>query len=93
MDDTSAPQQAATRQTRLYTDLYANHLYLADYGRGWAAGVRDEASREPNLLEAEYLKGYAQALADMAEHLEAGEGLPGSLLYTAVSARIARSHT
>lgn len=69
-------------------DMYANHLCLADFGRQLAQRLRTEAVREP-LTEAEYLRGYAQAVHDIAGHLEAGEGLPGGPLYVRAAAAFA----
>ncbi|GMA41360.1 hypothetical protein [Mobilicoccus caccae] len=71
------------------TDLYTHHLCLGHFGRQWAAQMRHEAERESGSLDAEYLKGYAQALEDIVQHLEAGEGLPGGPLYARIAERFA----
>lgn len=71
-------------------DLYTHHLYLSGFGRQWAGRIREDAEQETGLLEAEYLKGYAQALEDVVSHLEAGECLPGGPLYARI-AEVARA--
>lgn len=76
-----------------HADIYANHLYIADFVRSWSADVAVEAQSETDVLEREYLKGYARALADMSEHLEDGDALPAGPLYARMAARISRERT
>ncbi|MDO5628483.1 MAG: hypothetical protein Q4G43_09200 [Mobilicoccus sp.] len=76
MDDTAA----AIGELR-HAGIYTNHLFIAEFVRGWAEFVLDCADREVGVNEVEYLKGYARALDDVAGHLERGEALPGGPVY------------
>ncbi|GAB49841.1 hypothetical protein [Mobilicoccus pelagius] len=87
MDDA---RQHSTGHLEEFADLYTHHLYLAGYLREWAAATARDAAAERGLLEAEYLKGYARALADITDHVEAGEALPGGPLYARVAERLAQ---
>lgn len=65
----------------LPSDLIANHLFLADYLSDWASDLRnDNVGREQPRDEIDFLLGYQRALEELAEHLRAGDGLPGGPL-------------
>ena len=94
MDDarhSSTDRLNSTEHMREFADLYSHHLYLAGFVREWAEATKRDAEAEKGILEAEYLEGYARALRDITEHLEAGEALPGGPLYTRVVERIAQA--
>ncbi|WP_040157132.1 hypothetical protein [Mobilicoccus massiliensis] len=84
MDD---DQQHTAECLPMQADLYSHHLYLSHFVREWARAVLRDAAQERGHAEAEYLKGYAKALTDMAGHLEDGEALPGGPLYCHVTQR------
>lgn len=84
MDDA---RQGSLEHMKEFADLYSHHLYLADFVSGWAEAVQRDADAEKGVLEAEYLEGYARALRDITEHLQAGEALPGGPLYLRVAER------
>lgn len=88
MDDA---RHGSMEHRKEFADLYSHHLYLAGFVREWADATQRDADAEKGVLESEYLEGYARALRDITDHLEAGEALPGGPLYTRVAERIARS--
>lgn len=60
--------------------LSTEQLNLTEFVRGWSTFAAECSERETAQIEAEYLRGYAQALKDVVALLTDSEALPSAII-------------